>query len=499
MPLDESTLWDPEDHAGLRKRIEAGTIEEMSRIFPAEYGTVRVKADNWRYGGKEHYGLKDQRKALMENSFLARPLKADITLEDTATGEVLDRKEDFTLMRVPYYTDRGTFIHNGNDYTGVIQRRLIPGAYTRRQAGGALQTQFNVRGGTGKVFRVSLDQETGQFRLNTAGSDLHLYSVLKDAGVPDEDLVDAWGEDVFNLNKAKYDVRAARKAYEKLVPAYVRQEAGDAVDFRASILDAFNRAQVADSAINKTLGGYWKELSPRLKEAGAFYDLLVAPLLAAPKDKKAAYDVREQGDADDEGDTYRPVGAAGILASTRKLLAVNRGMDTVDDRNIPAFSKLYPMDKLLRERLRLDEGKIRRNMMRMISMRRSLSPLVPRVFDPYYSEFITKSPMTSPLEETNPLQLTGQHRRVTQMGPGGIGSDDVITSDMQMVQPDEWGFYSPLEGPESVRSGIDVRLAVGTKIGQDGRVRRQVLNRRTGTRDWVSPEDLYGKLLKLPD
>jgi DNA-directed RNA polymerase beta subunit len=193
------------------------------------------------------------------------------------------------------------------------------------------------------------------------------------------------------------------------------------------------------------------------------------------------------------------VDVEGLLAASRKLLAINRGLDVPDERNTPAFSKIYPMDKLMRERIRLDDGKIRRNLMRMVSARKNLSPLAHRAFDPYYIDVITKSPLTTPLEETNPLQLIGQHRRVTVMGPGGIGSADAVTPEMQMVNASEFGFFSPLEGPESERAGVDVRLAWNTRIGKDGRVRAPLLNRQTQQMELVSPQDLYGKFLKLPD
>jgi DNA-directed RNA polymerase beta subunit len=85
------------------------------------------------------------------------------------------------------------------------------------------------------------------------------------------------------------------------------------------------------------------------------------------------------------------------------------------------------------------------------------------------------------------------------MGPGGIGSDDAITPDMQSIQASGFGFFSPLEGPESSRSGVDVRMAWDTKIGKDGRIRKPLLDRRTGKIVMTSPQDLYGKFLKLPD
>ena len=51
----------------------------------------------------------------------------------------------------------------------------------------------------------------------------------------------------------------------------------------------------------------------------------------------------------------------------------------------------------------------------------------------------------------------------------------------------------------SEKAGIDVRLAHGARVGSDGRIYQLMLNRRTGKKEWVSPSDLRGKTLKLPD
>jgi len=499
LPMEPTDLWDPSDHEGLRKRIEEGTIQEWGKVFPAEYGGIRLEAKNIHFAGKSNYTLAEQKKAWMENRDLGRALKADLELYDRESGDLLDQRSALTLMKVPHYTDRGTFVYNGSNYTAASQARLMPGVYTRRQNNGGLESQFNSRAGTGRVFRVGLDPESGQFRLKIAGSDLHLYSVLKDSGISDDELAATWGPDVLVMNKQKYDVRAMPKAFQKFVPRYMHERAVDATDKQAMFLDALNKAQVSKTITNRTLAAYWKSRNPE-KAAGAEIKNILRSFF--PPQKTAAaqgFDIRERlGVVDDEGDEYQSVGIEGLLAATRKLLAVNRGEDQVDERSIPAFTKIYTPDKLLRERIRLDEGRLRRNFLRMVASRKNLSPISPRAFDPYYKEMITKNPLTSPIEETNPLQLLGQQRRITHMGPGGIGSGDAITREMQSIQASEFGYYSTSEGPESDRAGVDVRLSWGAKIGGDGRLRRPMKNMRTGATEWMAPDQLLDKFVKLP-
>jgi hypothetical protein len=57
------------------------------------------------------------------------------------------------------------------------------------------------------------------------------------------------------------------------------------------------------------------------------------------------------------------------------------------------------------------------------------------------------------------------------------------------------GFWSG----NSERAGVDVRMTSGTKVGSDGRLRQRFKDLRTGEIRWLSPRDLVGKSVKIPD
>lgn len=210
-------------------------------------------------------------------------------------------------------------------------------------------------------------------------------------------------------------------------------------------------------------------------------------------DKNAEEEVYDQGEA------YVPLGVNGILAATEKLLAVNRGVVDTDQREHLAFKRIYPFSAQIAERVRLDTTNARRKLMRVSASRGNLSYASPLFLEDEFSGAFVSNPLASPLEEINPTALVEQARRITAMGPGGIGSSESITEEMQAVNPSQIGFISPTEGPESEKAGIDVRAAMGTKLGSDGRLYRKFLNPRTGNYHWLSPKDLFGKTLRLPD
>jgi DNA-directed RNA polymerase beta subunit len=120
-------------------------------------------------------------------------------------------------MRVPYLTERGTFIHNGNEHVTVAQARLMPGIYTRRKASGELESMVNSRRGSGSSFGIRLEPDTGLFKLDAGQSQLRLYSLLHDIGVPDERMEKAWGPELLDKNRKAYDARVFEKAYVRLV------------------------------------------------------------------------------------------------------------------------------------------------------------------------------------------------------------------------------------------------------------------------------------------
>ena len=188
-----------------------------------------------------------------------------------------------------------------------------------------------------------------------------------------------------------------------------------------------------------------------------------------------------------------------ILATTEKLLAVSKGHAEPDERDSLVFRRILTPDKLFAERIDLDAGRLRQNLMRILSRRKTVKAMPVSYFDPYTEGLIVGHPLSSPLEEINPLQLVEQGRRISQFGPGGLASSEQITPESQTIHPSSFGFLAAIEGPESEKIGLDTRMAWGTKLGSDGQIYQQFNNRRSGKPQWVSPSDLADKVVGLPD
>ncbi len=228
---------------------------------------------------------------------------------------------------------------------------------------------------------------------------------------------------------------------------------------------------------------------------------LFADVISAPDFRKAADSPRvsRAPAVPHPEDDDVPVGVHGILAATEKLLAVNRGLVPSDERDSLIFKRIHTTDKLMAERVVLDADKTRLNALRRAAKTRNLSGMTPFHFNGYTEGHLLGNPLSMPLEEINPLSLVEQSRRVTQMGPGGLGSDDAITDEARALHPSTFGFLSAIEGPESSRIGIDTRVAWGTKIGDDGKLYQRLYDRRHKLHRWVSPEELADHTMGLPE
>ena len=236
-------LYDFEDHDTHRQLIFDDAKKALASQYPYSHNGVRLELHDLDYVEPDRVPIKEQKKAILENRYLARRLRGTFRLFDENNGDLLDERT-LTLMRVPYLTQRGTYIHGGNDYASIAQSRLLPGMYTRRQKSGELETQVNVRSGTGTAFRVGLEPESSQYRLRVQSANLHLYSLLKDLGVPDERLSKVWGPEILAANQAKYDSRVLDKAYDRFVSKWNRAENPSREDKARAVSEALSNSQV---------------------------------------------------------------------------------------------------------------------------------------------------------------------------------------------------------------------------------------------------------------
>lgn len=251
------------DYAATRKNIFDGVLNAVQTKFPLKNARYTIEAQDLSYGRTDDFSLKEQQEAVMQNQSLYFPLRGKLVMRDNATGAVIDKSDrPITLARVPYLTNRGTFVNAGNEYTVANQSRLLPGTYVRRRKSGEYEAHFNTLPGKGRGFRVAFMPDTGKFVAEIGQSVAPLYPMFRAYGVQDDTLEKAWGKDIFAVNKATSQYDAAR-IYERLTnnPSKGLDE-GQIYD---GIKSALENTYLDPEVTSRTLGSFNKVSSVPLR------------------------------------------------------------------------------------------------------------------------------------------------------------------------------------------------------------------------------------------
>jgi DNA-directed RNA polymerase beta subunit len=205
------------DAAAVRTAVYDRALKAAQAIEPVTNKRHTLALTDVAYEGPgADFTLAEQKRAILEGRSLGRRLRGTYTLSDAETGQELGRKRT-TVAVIPYVTPRGTFVHNGTEYTLAALMRLRSGAYTRRHDNGELSTHLNVLPGQGLSHHVYLEPETGRFKLKIGQAHLPLLPLLRAMGTTDSEVRAAWGNDLAYANARAGDAQTIEKLHARLV------------------------------------------------------------------------------------------------------------------------------------------------------------------------------------------------------------------------------------------------------------------------------------------
>lgn len=393
--------------------------------------------------------IKTQKQAILKGETLSRSLKGTLNLVDNTTGKVLDTRRT-TIAKIPYLTDRGTFIINGTEYTLANQMRLRPGVFTRIAQSGEVESHVNVRPGKGPSHRYSLNPEKGIFSVGFGQSSIPIMPMLKALGATDRQIREAWGSEIYAANAGADDPHHLDKLFGKL--GKVKQgETPTAESKKQAIADAIAKMELDPEVTSRTLGQPFKNVS-----------------------------------------------ADSILAATKKILAVHRKEAEADDRDAMAYQSMVGPEDLFTERVKAAH-RVMRPLLWKASFKQNLSPFSAGFMDSHVNGAITTSGLGQPLEEVNPADLLNQVTRVSRLGEGGIPSLQSVPEEARNVQPSHFGYIDPLLTPESLKVGVDSRISINTRKGVDGNVYAGFKDVKTGEQVWKTPQEMADSVVAFPN
>jgi DNA-directed RNA polymerase beta subunit len=442
-----------DDVDGQRKSIYDQAVRGISTGRPLSNASYRLELGDVGYDDDEFDPQPDDEKQyILKRGSLHRPMKATFRLINQADDSVVEEQRA-TIANIPHLNGRGLFIRKGVNWGLRNQLRLRPGIYTRRKANGQVESHFNVKPGTGRGFRLMLDPESGVFKMQIGQSTTKLFPLLRSLGVPDSQIKESWGEELYNKNfqvRGGSDFADMRKVLSKLGPSDI--EITDDRLMAQALKEAIERTEVDEDSTELTMGQRIKNLSPEL-----------------------------------------------LLTTTNKILRVANHSEPDDNRDSQAFQTIHSAEDLVEERLRRDQAGTLRKLLWKATKTGKLGNIPSGVMNPNLNALFEKSGLGATVEDINPFEIYDIRQAVSRMGEGGISSEDAVSRDARGVQSSYLGVIDAGRGPESSRLGLDLRVTDAALKGSDGLLYTRVRNTKTGEIETISARDLAKKTVAFPN
>jgi DNA-directed RNA polymerase beta subunit len=441
-----------EDSATRREMIRAKTIEGLTQAFPLKAGRHMLEISNVRVEPKE-FSSREQKRAVLEGRTLSERVRGDLVVKNAA-GEVTSHAKDFTLMQLPYFTPRHTFILDGTEYSVSNQLRPKPGAYVRRRGNEDLEASFNLAKGAN--FRVLMEPDRGLLYMQPSHttSKIPLHPILSALGIPHKDIANSWGSAVAQMNREafKNPDKHVDKLYETLIhPA--KQTAATPEERARTLREYFEETKMDPEVTMHTLGY-----------------------------------------------PYEKATGTAILAASKKLLDVHKAAADVDDRDSLAFKTFHSVDDFVKERILLDARAMRSKLgFKLDAHKGDLKRAMPTgPFTRSMHGLLVGSSLSSVPMQINPMELIDEASRVTMLGEGAIPSERAIPMEARDVHPTHLGILDPARSPESFKIGVDLRATIGARRDAQGNMYAPVKDVKSGRSIFLKAGDMAKAIVAFP-
>ncbi len=446
MPLTP-VLTDAESR---RAQIRAKALEALKTSFPLALRDRKIEVADLKVHTKE-FGPHDQKQVLLSGGSLYEPVKGTLILRN-AEGKEVEKLKNFTLLNLPYFTERHTFILDGNEYNVSNQLRLKPGVYTRRRGNEELEAAFNLSKGAN--FRLSMDPTKGHPYIEYGTTAIPLYPVLRKLGVPHEDVASHWSPAVAEENAKAFADKHDKhidKLYTKLVHPS-KQHATTPEAKLEAIRGAYAATSMDPEVTKETLGHAFSSVTPQ-----------------------------------------------SLLAASKRLLSVYKDNAETDDRDALKFKTFHSVDDFLKERIQLDARALANKVKGRATHKTELKSIMPSSpFTAGVRSFLTGSQLSSIPTHINPMEAIDHAVRVTSLGEGGIANERAIPAEARAIHSSHLGILDPIRTSESFRAGIDIRTALMAHRDEKGNLYTAVRDVKTGAHVRLSAGEMSRAVVAFP-
>lgn len=160
-----------------------------------------------------------------------------------------------------------------------------------------------------------------------------------------------------------------------------------------------------------------------------------------------------------------------LLATSNKLLKINKREAEPDSKDSLQFQRIYSAPDFVAEHILRDAGRVGRQLLWKATNRGNVDFIPTGALDQHVSDVFNTSKMANMIDGSSPLEVTEATYKVTRIGEGGLSSQDSAPVEMRLVQPSFLGYIDPVSTPECYASDTELYTKSGwkvvTEIGMD--------------------------------
>lgn len=189
------------DHAKAVSRLKSNIQKEFDAYFPFEREDYRFEVKDIKME-EPSTSYDDQQNAFLTDDSIEAKVRG--TIEVYYKGERIKTHQNAVLTRVPYPTDRGSYIAGGNEMVVLNRMQMRNGVYIHpmRDVQKTQMITAEVRSGNQR-FKINFDTNRAKFKLEDLSMDfgkrnpgaVDVIALLRFLGVDESKIKDAIGED----------------------------------------------------------------------------------------------------------------------------------------------------------------------------------------------------------------------------------------------------------------------------------------------------------------
>jgi DNA-directed RNA polymerase beta subunit len=442
-----------DDTKSIRKLTDEMVLDRIGTIAPIQDQKYTLSIHDVAFEDEDEFTPEDEKKAILEGRTLARRVRGTFKWIDNRTGEPIETARK-TLAAVPYMTDAGVYILNGNEVGLVNQPRLKPGVYARRMANGELESRIQAMPGKGVSSSIRMDPESGKLVWRIGQANVPLYQALLGLGAKREQISEAWGEPLVRMNEVARGASTPVDAMARLfdTQGLVRNKA-TVVDKVQAVKDAVANIGLDPEVTKRSLGMPHGTVSPEL-----------------------------------------------LIRAAAKLVAINKGEAEPDDREDPANVVVYGPEDLIAERVSKGVTDLKRAFKNVARGKADFLRRLPSgAFTRHVQGPLFDSGLQRVLSGVNPVEKLDQLTGYSRLGYGGIASTDSIPRESRNVHPGQLNVFDVLKTSESTAAGVQGGMSSSAYKTRDGNVVSPYYDTKDKKWVWLTPSQTHDQVIGFKD